>query len=97
VDDKHVFAFIKAVNRAYLDAVCVFAVDAVLIDDICHLKILRRMRPVECCQSINLTERISVCSPDYGPEQGTTNPPIPSDQKPGSEALITRHKMSKIF
>jgi hypothetical protein len=46
VNDEHVFAFIEAINRAYLDAVCVFAVDAVLIDDVGHLKILRRMRSV---------------------------------------------------
>jgi hypothetical protein len=38
VDDKHVLAFIEAVNRANFDAVHEFALDAVFIDDIGHFQ-----------------------------------------------------------
>jgi hypothetical protein len=37
MDDEHVLAFIEAVDRAHLDAVHVFAFDAVLGDDVGHV------------------------------------------------------------
>jgi hypothetical protein len=36
MDDEHVLALIEAVDRAHLDAVHVFAFDAVFVDDIGH-------------------------------------------------------------
>jgi hypothetical protein len=36
MDDEHVVAFIEAVDRTYLDAVHVLALDAVFIDDVGH-------------------------------------------------------------
>jgi hypothetical protein len=37
MNDQHVFTLIEAVYRADFDAVGVFARDAGIIDDICHL------------------------------------------------------------
>jgi hypothetical protein len=36
MNDEHVLAFVEAIDRAYLDAVHVFAFDAVFIDDVGH-------------------------------------------------------------
>src|SRR5208282_5505314 len=36
MDDKHVFALVEAIHGAHLDAVHVFAFDAIIIDDIGH-------------------------------------------------------------
>jgi hypothetical protein len=36
MDNQHIFAFVKAIYRAYFDAVHVFALDAVFDDDIGH-------------------------------------------------------------
>ncbi len=36
VDDQHVLAFVETVDRAHFDAVSVFALYAVLVDDIRH-------------------------------------------------------------
>src|ERR1700751_4996043 len=40
VDDQHVFALVKAIDRANLNAVHVFAFDAIVVDDIGHLHTL---------------------------------------------------------
>ena len=40
VDDQHVFTFIKTIDRADFDAVGVFALDAIVGDDIGHEAIL---------------------------------------------------------
>ena len=36
VNDKHVFTFIKTIDRAHFNTVCVFALDAILDDNIGH-------------------------------------------------------------
>ena len=36
VDDEHVLALVETVDRAHLDAVHVFALDAIFSDDVCH-------------------------------------------------------------
>jgi hypothetical protein len=36
VNDEHVLAFIKAIDRADLDTIGVFALDALLVDDVGH-------------------------------------------------------------
>src|SRR5215471_17781419 len=36
VDDEHVLALVEAVDRAYLDAIGVLALDAAVVDDIGH-------------------------------------------------------------
>jgi hypothetical protein len=36
MDDQHVFALIKTINRAYLNAIGVFAADTFVINDIGH-------------------------------------------------------------
>jgi GH15 family glucan-1,4-alpha-glucosidase len=36
VDDEHVLAFIEAIDRADLDAIGVFALYAVFVDDVGH-------------------------------------------------------------
>jgi hypothetical protein len=36
MDDEHVFAFVKAIDRTDLDTVHVFALDAIVDDDIGH-------------------------------------------------------------
>ena len=36
VDDEHILAFIEAVDGTDLDAICVFALDALFIDDVGH-------------------------------------------------------------
>jgi hypothetical protein len=46
VNDEHILAFIEAIDRANLDAVGVFALDAVLVDDVRHaLARLLMMKP----------------------------------------------------
>jgi len=51
MNDEHVFALIKAVDRADFDAVCIFALDAIVRDDIGHetspiwKKTIRRVPP----------------------------------------------------
>src|SRR6201987_3501919 len=40
VDDQHVFALVKTIDRANLNAVHVFAFDAIVVDDIGHLHTL---------------------------------------------------------
>src|SRR5581483_4849420 len=40
VDDEHVLAFIEAVDRTHLDAVHVFAFDAIIVDDVSHCRAL---------------------------------------------------------
>jgi hypothetical protein len=37
VNDEHVLAFIEAIDRANFDAVHVFALDAILDDDVGHV------------------------------------------------------------
>jgi hypothetical protein len=36
MNNQHVFAFVEAVNRTYFDAIHIFALDAILDDDIGH-------------------------------------------------------------
>ena len=36
VNDEHVLAFVKAVDRAYLDAISVLALNALIVDDVSH-------------------------------------------------------------
>ena len=43
MDDEHVLAFIETVDRADFDAVHVFALDAVLGDDVGHRSVLTRI------------------------------------------------------
>ena len=40
VDDQHVFALVEAIYRADLDAVRVFAFDAIVVDDVGHMDTL---------------------------------------------------------
>ena len=44
MDDEHVFAFVEAVHRTDLDAVRVLAANAVLVDDVGHLRLLSAER-----------------------------------------------------
>ena len=37
MDDEHVLPFIEAVNRAHFNAVCIFAFDAIVRDDVGHV------------------------------------------------------------
>jgi hypothetical protein len=36
MDDQHVLAFVETVDRAYFDAIGIFASDAVVVDNVCH-------------------------------------------------------------
>jgi hypothetical protein len=36
MDNQHILALIETIDRAYLNAISVFAVDTVIIDDIGH-------------------------------------------------------------
>jgi hypothetical protein len=40
MDDQHIFALVKTVHRADLDAIHVFTFDAIVVDDIGHLHTL---------------------------------------------------------
>ena len=37
MDDEHVLALVEAIHGAHLDAVHVFALDAIIVDDVGHL------------------------------------------------------------
>jgi hypothetical protein len=41
MNDEHVLALVETVDRAYLDAVHVFALDAIFSDDVSHERSLR--------------------------------------------------------
>ena len=36
MNDEHVLALVETVNRTYFHAICIFAFDAIIGDDICH-------------------------------------------------------------
>ena len=48
VDDEHVLALVEAVDRADLDAIHVFAADAVVVDDVGHADPYRNRSWREC-------------------------------------------------
>jgi len=51
VDDEHVLAFVETIYGAYFHAIHIFALDAILHDDISHAYLLRRrMRPPTALQ-----------------------------------------------
>jgi hypothetical protein len=41
MDDQHIFALVEAIHGTDLDAVHVFAFDAIIVDDVGHLLTLR--------------------------------------------------------
>jgi hypothetical protein len=38
VNDQHIFPLVKTINRADFNAISIFAIDAVIIDDIGHVR-----------------------------------------------------------
>ena len=36
IDDKHILAFVKAINRTHLNAVCVLTHYTLVVDSVCH-------------------------------------------------------------